>query len=74
MTDAASILMLILTLLPGANPEAAREIARHVLVQAGCADVRVELERARPRAPLHVRARCLRLGSPAPGTPESTTS
>lgn len=70
MTDAAAALLaLTLTLLPGANVERARDIAREALTRAGCADVRVGI-RGAAREPVQVDATCRRLGPPSPGTPE----
>ena len=69
MTDLAALLILTLTLLPGADLVAARDDVRALLVKHGCADVRVELH-GRGRDPVQVRASCKRPGLPSPGTPE----
>jgi hypothetical protein len=64
--DAAALLTLVLTLLPGMHPEAGRDAAREALTKLGCTDARVAVAPG-PLPKMHeVRARCVQLGPPEP--------
>ena len=69
----AVLLTILLTVFAGSDPDAVRDIARRALVDLGCADAVIVMQPGPAPKIREVRGRCLKLGKPAPGTPEAGT-